>query len=104
MGHVPFVPRVQEPVVHDEPAAFVQYHSLFSLAQDQPTHVREPEFDRFDQVEPAPRGALVPIDFVPRNQRRNLNAVDAPAPVDPMDAILKALDRAMVEIPTLRRE
>jgi hypothetical protein len=29
---------------------------------------------------------------------------DAPAPVDPMNAILKALDRAMVEIPTLRRE
>ncbi len=109
VGHVPFVPRVQEPVVHEEPAAFVQYESPFLLAQAQPTHVSEPELDRFDRVEPAPRGALVPIDFVPRTQRRSLIAAveahsDAPAPVDPMDAILKALDKAMVEIPTLRRE
>jgi len=108
VGHVPFAPRVQEPVVQDEPAAFVQYDSPFSLAQDQPTNVSEPELDRFDRVEPSPRGALVPIDFVPRTQRRSLIAVDAPsdarAPVDPMDSILKALDKAMVEIPTLRRE
>jgi hypothetical protein len=113
VGHVPFVPRVQQPVAHtpvvnDEPAAFVQYDSPFSPARDQPTHVSEPELDRFDRVEPAPRNALVPIDFVPRTQRRSLMAVEAhseaPAPVDPMDAILKALDSAMVEIPTLRRE
>jgi len=113
VGHAPFVPRVQqpmvhEPVVHDEPAAFVQYESPLSLAQDQPTHASEPELDRFDRVEPTPRGALVPLDFVPRTQRRSLMTVeahsDAPAPVDPMDAILKALDKAMVEIPTLRRE
>jgi hypothetical protein len=109
VGHVPFVPRVQEPVfhepvIHDEPAAFVQYEHAYSIAQDQPTHVDEHELDR---VEPVARSARAPIDFV-RPQRRSLMAVeapcDAPAPVDPMDAILKALDRAMVEIPTLRRE
>ena len=112
---VPFVLRVQEPFIraqaplnHDEPAAFVQYESALSLEHAQPAPIVERELDRVDRQEPSPRGALVPIDFVPRSQRRSFTAVEAPpavpAPVDPMDAILKALDKAMVEIPTLRGE
>jgi hypothetical protein len=100
---MPFVPRVQEPVVApesavvpEEPAAFVQYESPLSLSEAPPVPVEEPELNRFDRVEPAPRATVVPFDAVPRPARRG--------PVDPMDAILKELDRAMGEVPTLRRE
>jgi hypothetical protein len=124
--YVPFVPRVQEPVVvqepalvqepvvfpeippHHEPAALVRYDHPFSLAQDTPTHGEEQGLVRFDRIEPAARDAQPPLEFVPRTERRRPVAVDSPSdvpvPVDPMDAILKALDKAMVEIPTLRGE
>ncbi len=90
------------------PRCSCEDQTSFPLAQDQPTHILEEESEPLDRVEPAPRSARAPIDFVNvPSDAASLLSKRLPthsAPVDPMNAILKALDKAMVEIPTLRRE
>ncbi len=76
--------------------------------EPRPVHVAEAHpIDREERN--APSGALVPISFVPRKAAGRTGTAAAP-PSDtrdtgePIEAILKKIDKAMLDIPSLTRE
>ncbi len=77
-------------------------------AESRPVHVAEAHpTDREERN--APSGALVPISFVPRRVAGRSGSAAAPPSTtrdtaEPIEAILKKIDKAMLDIPSLTRE